>query len=293
MKLERILVAVDFSEASERALDAAIAIARAGDAELHTVHALEMALPIFEPYAVSLPTEFLADARRVAQEKLDAATARAREAGLEGTAFVGEVPAASAVADRAAELDVDVLVVGTRGLTGMKHILLGSVAERTVHLVSCPVLTVKGDAPEFPPRAILVGVDFSDDSVAAVDTASLLAREFGATLHLVHAVDLRIPLVTPYEVAIPDTFVDSARAAAEKRLGEVAERVRASGVGTVELHLASAAPAYALADAAEDIGADLVVTGSRGLTGLKHVILGSVAERTLRHAACSVLTVKS
>jgi nucleotide-binding universal stress UspA family protein len=61
---------------------------------------------------------------------------------------------------------------------------------------------------------------------------------------------------------------------------------------TAESHLAGAPPAHALCETAEQIGVDWIVTGSRGLTGLKHVVLGSVAARTLRHATCSVLTVK-
>jgi nucleotide-binding universal stress UspA family protein len=92
-------------------------------------------------------------------------------------------------------------------------------------------------------------------------------------------------------VSVPDAFIESAREAALERLRELTEQAKQGGVD-VRSHLASAPPSSALAETAEQLGVDLLVTGSRGLTGLKHVVLGSVAERTLRHAPCSVLTVK-
>ncbi len=290
---QRLLAGVDFSESSDRALDAAIEIAKRFSAELHVVHALELPLPIFEPYAVSMPPGFIAEARKSAKDKLDRAAGKVASAGLQGTAHLGEVPAASCVADRARDLGADLVVVGTRGNTGLKHLILGSVAERTVREAPCSVLTVKTDGPpHFPPRALAVGVDFSAPGERALGAAIELAAEFGAKLHLVHALDLRIPFVTPYEVSVPDAFLDSARDAARKKLDEGPQAARQRGV-QAEAHLASAAPANALDDAAEQLGVDVIVTGSRGLTGLKHVVLGSVAERTLRHAPCSVLTVKS
>jgi nucleotide-binding universal stress UspA family protein len=291
-KLRKLLVAVDFSETSERALSAALELGHRYAAEVHLVHALEVPLPIFEPYAVAVPPSFVTDARQSAEEKLARAAARVKEAGLSGTSHLGDVPAGRAVAARAREIGADLVVVGTHGHTGFKHVLLGSVAESTVRESPCSVLTVKGQgAPAFSPRVIVVGVDFSDPSAEALAAAAELAREFGAVLHLVHALDLRIPFVTPYEVAVPDAFLESARQAALDRLGALVDEKRAAGLD-VKAHLASAPPASALSEVAEQIQADLVVTGSRGLTGLKHVILGSVAERTLRHASCSVLTVK-
>jgi nucleotide-binding universal stress UspA family protein len=138
---------------------------------------------------------------------------------------------------------------------------------------------------------ILVAVDFSEDSDVAVTAAHELAKQYGSTLHVVHAFELVTPLVSPYQVAVPDLYLVESRNAATKRLEEVVAKVRSEGV-TVESHLTEAPAAPAIARIAADIGADLVVMGTRGMTGLKHLVLGSVAERTLRLAPCSVLTVK-
>jgi nucleotide-binding universal stress UspA family protein len=123
-------------------------------------------------------------------------------------------------------------------------------------------------------RKILAAVDFSEHSDHALDTAIALAKTFGAELDVIHAFDLPIPLMTPYEVAVPDSYLNEAR------------RIQGKS------HLREVPAAPAIAEAAEEIEADLIVMGTRGHTGLKHIVLGSVAERTLRIAPCSVLTVK-
>jgi universal stress protein A len=140
-------------------------------------------------------------------------------------------------------------------------------------------------------QRILVAVDFSEHSNQALDMAVGLAKEFGAKIDLIHAFDVPVPFVTPYEVAIPDTFMQEARDAAKTKLAALVEKVGGQGL-EAQSHLTEVPAATAITRVAEEIGADLIVMGTRGNTGLKHVLLGSVAERTLRHAPCSVLTVK-
>ena len=142
-----------------------------------------------------------------------------------------------------------------------------------------------------PIRTLLVAIDFSESSSAVIDAAVELAKRFSATIHIVHAFDPPIPLVTPYEVTIPEAYLDQTRKAASQKLAGVVKKVAAEGV-TVESHLAESPAAPAIARTAEEVGADLVVMGTHGHTGIKHLVLGSVAERTLRLAPCSVLVVK-
>jgi nucleotide-binding universal stress UspA family protein len=286
----RVLVATDFSAGGERALATGIALAAPAKGEVHVVHALEIPLPMFEPYAVALPPELIGAARKTAQEKLAAAGERVRAKGLTGTTHLGEAPASMCVAERATAVGADLVVIGTHGHTGLKRFLLGSVAERTVKESPVSVLTVKGEGHAEAPKTIVVGVDFSSHSTEAVEIAADWARAFGATLHLVHGLELRLPFVTPYEVSVPDALIEAAYAEGRRRLDALAASL--TGV-KVQTELASA-PAHAALDGlAERVHADLIVTGSRGLGGIKHAVLGSVAERTLRHAPCSVLTVKS
>jgi nucleotide-binding universal stress UspA family protein len=287
---KRILVATDFSEQAAKAFDAALSLASRTKAELHVMHALEVALPLFEPYAVVIPADWLGEARRLAQQKLAETLAAAQAKGLTGTTHLGEVPAPHAICERAREIGADLVVVGTHGHTGLKHVLLGSVAERTVAHAPCSVWTVKGERPATQLRTVVVGSDLSPGSNAPLATAAAWARAFGAKLHVVHALQIPMPLIAPYEVAIPEGVVEGARREAERQL---AEAVKSVGGVSVTTELASTPAHAALVDAAERLAAELIVTGSRGLTGLKHALLGSVAERTLRYAPCSVLTVRA
>ena len=286
---KRVLVATDFSEQAEKAFQAAVALAERAKAELHLMHALEVALPLFEPYAVVVPADWIGEARRLADEKLAKLLAAVKAKGLTGTAHLGEVPAAHAIVERARAIGADLVVIGTHGHTGLKHVLLGSVAERTVEYAPCSVLTVKGGRPLHPLRTLVVGTDLSERGDEALATAAAWARDAGAKLHVVHALQVPMPLIAPYEVAIPEGVLEGARAEAQRRLEAAAKKVSGASVTT---ELATTPAHAALVDAAERLSAELVVTGSRGLTGLKHALLGSVAERTLRYAPCSVLTVR-
>ena len=142
-----------------------------------------------------------------------------------------------------------------------------------------------------PLRTIVVALDFSELSDAALETAIGLAKPGSAQLHLVHAFDVRVPFVTPYEVAVPDRLIQEARDAAARKLEKALQKARAAGVAA-ESHLEEVPASSAISRVAEEQGADLVVLGTHGHTGLKHVLLGSVAERTLRTAPCSVIVVK-
>ena len=142
-----------------------------------------------------------------------------------------------------------------------------------------------------PLRSIVVGLDFSEISSHALDTAIDLAKEVGGEIHLVHAFDVRVPFVTPYEVAVPDRLITEARDAAARKLEKALQKVSAAGVSG-KSHLEEVPASDAIVRVAEATSADLVVVGTHGNTGLKHILLGSVAERTLRLSPCSVLTVK-
>lgn len=140
-------------------------------------------------------------------------------------------------------------------------------------------------------KTILVGIDFSEHADLAVAAAAEFAKQAGGTLHLVHAFELVMPLVSPYEVAVPALYLAESRQVAQQKLDGIHAKLAADGID-VTSHLTDAPAALAIVRIAKAIGADLVVVGTRGITGLKHLVLGSVAERTVRLSPCSVLTVK-
>jgi universal stress protein A len=139
-------------------------------------------------------------------------------------------------------------------------------------------------------QTFLVPHDFSDDAEAALDAAVELARRLGAELHLLHAYQQPVDVLSPYGVAVPANIGPELRAAALARLREIAEPI--SGL-KCQAHAVEGPAASVIAEQAQALGADLVVMGTHGRTGLRHLLLGSVAERTLRAAHCPVLTVKA
>jgi nucleotide-binding universal stress UspA family protein len=141
-------------------------------------------------------------------------------------------------------------------------------------------------------RRILVPIDFSTHSARAFETGIELAKKFGSKLHLLHCYQINVGAISPYGIVIPESFDREIREAASRQLGEWRDKAAARKV-EVEAEISASFPSEAIASTAERIGADLIVMGTRGLSGIKHVMLGSVAERTVRIAPCPVLTVKA
>lgn len=140
-------------------------------------------------------------------------------------------------------------------------------------------------------QRILVPVDFSSDSQNALDYAVGLAKSLGATIDLLHCYRVNLAVISPYGPTLPPNFEADLREAAGERLHEWSQKASASGVQISE-HLQLVFPSEGIVDLAEELGSDLIVMGTRGLSGFKHVVLGSVAERVVRTASCPVLTVK-
>ncbi len=142
-------------------------------------------------------------------------------------------------------------------------------------------------------QTILVATDFSETANAAVEHAADLARHFDASLVLVHAYNVEIPIASPAMAGgyvLPDGFFEQIAKQATLQVENAAKAVAETGVKATGIAIDQPA-ALAITGEAERRGADLIVMGTRGLTGLKHVALGSVADRVVRTAPCPVLTV--
>jgi len=140
-----------------------------------------------------------------------------------------------------------------------------------------------------PPRGvlalekILVPVDFSNGSQSALDYAIPLAKQFGAKLFLIHVVQPYPP--TPGMPLVDAELAQEARA----RLNAVQSSIGTKIVS--ETLLRTGTPWLEIASAAKELGADLILLCTRGRTGLAHILVGSTAERVVRHAVCPVLVI--
>jgi nucleotide-binding universal stress UspA family protein len=176
--------------------------------------------------------------------------------------------------------------------------MLGSVAEKVVRHAICPVLTVRAStAGAALPSRILVGLDFSTFSEIALARAAELASALGATVDPVHVWDR--PALTPSELVVQrendlqSSLAELIREGAEREMRgfmtAFARSGRADEIPSPRLLVGE--PASALLGELEKGAHDLVVVGTRGRTSLKHLLLGSVAEKLVRHSPVPVLTV--
>lgn len=142
-------------------------------------------------------------------------------------------------------------------------------------------------------RTILVPHDFSPQSDAAFARAEQLAELSHATVHLLHVLHppmLHAPtLAGPLQLALPDEVLEGARVEARHLLREIASHSDQE----VVVHVAEGTPTDVICDVAEEVSADLIAMGTHWRRGFAHLLLGSVAERTLRQAPCPVLTVRA
>jgi len=281
-RFENILLATDFSPATNAALPYAVEIARKSRGTIHAVYVISPDLYPLEP-----PSEWPKydrvekDFRHRIQQEL--------EQELQGVAHefifpMGEVW--ECLARIIEEKNIDLLVVGTHGRTGVKKAILGSVAEKIFRQAACPVLTVGPhvtakathvQAPEM--NCILYATDFSPESFAAVRYAIRLAKEHHAKLILMQALDQAEPgQVTSAFETLQDIVPLGAGLLSKPTC--IVERGK---------------PAHSILGVAKRHNADLIVLGVRNadqhVTAATH-IARSIAYKVVIQATCPVLTVR-
>jgi universal stress protein A len=147
MQMRNLVLATDFSPDSEAALEKVIELAELAGATVHIVHAFFVSFS-YRPSADALPPHgWLASVQAEASSCAVALAKRLANAGIASEIHLVHTDAVTAILRLAHTLPADLIVMGTRGLTGFKRALLGSVAERVVRLAPCPVLTAKHGAP--------------------------------------------------------------------------------------------------------------------------------------------------
>lgn len=285
LTIRRILFPTDFSEGSKQAFPQAVFLANQHDAELHIIHVAEEDASATDK-SFPIATDTLA-------EWLQASANPSAELG--GLSIVQEEIDASAAAEAictyASKHEIDLAVMGTHGRRGTDRLIFGSVAEEVVREAPCPVLTVRADADVTAHAAVeqvLVPVDFSDFSEAAVDHAREIGAAYDAAIHLLHVVEVPEP---PPPHVNPDKYpepavLDQAKLDLEKlaanNIGHDRVTVAAEGGDASEVILKYV----------DEHAIDFIVIATKGRTGLDHMLIGSVAEEVLRQSPVPVFVVK-
>lgn len=305
LKIRQLLVPLDFSAPSLKAIEFALPLLKKFGAELHLAH-------VFAPdhsLATLATIPLIVPERDVHQRVCQRLKAVAKKQNIDLSRENIHAPQGQPfeeICSLARKIDIDLIVISTNGHTGLKHLVLGSTAERVVRYSPCPVLVVRGSGrkaktaqkKKSPRRAlgfrkILVPIDFSACSLEGLTYAKALAREFGSTLVLFHSVHIEY-YVASDEYARYDLplLMAQSEKAAKAQMRHLVRQTIGEGF-KVEASLEVGHPGEQICDRAQDHQADLIVTSTHGRTGLKHVWIGSTAEFVVRHAPCPVLVVPS
>lgn len=293
----RVMLAFDGSAGAEAARDLVAHLRWPARTAITLVAALERGPTLFgvPEYAVVAEDSREASAMMLAdlQATLQAAAAPLNAPGrLIDTRVVRGRPA-SALLEEAKALQPDLIVIGSRGHGPLATVLLGSVSTEIVDHAPCPVLVARRPTA----HRLVIGVDGSESSQRAVATLSAWPIFAGLPARVV-GVSERSPgwtaLSTAFYPGMAET-AESSREARRSQAAQITERAcedlsRVGLIATSELREGD--PAEELIRAATEDDADLIVVGSRGLSALSRLALGSVARKVLLHTPVSVLVVR-
>jgi nucleotide-binding universal stress UspA family protein len=282
--LSNILLAVDFSPATEAALPFALGIARRYASKIFLAHVIRP--DVYQLAACEAANTVLDETRRSAERQMARVLVSGRLRGVPHQVLLGQGDLWSVISTMIQEHDIDLVVVGTHGRTGLPKVLLGSVAEEVFRLALCPVLTVGPRvAPELPSqrelRQVVYATDFSASAESAAAYAVSVAQEHQASLTMLHVVS---GSAAPAAPLAPDVLT-----------------ARLQGLVPPEAELwckpefavEFGEPAEGILKAAEERQADLIVLGVRRPAPSFAHPRAATAYQVVCRAPCPVLTVRS
>ena len=295
VQFNHILCATDFSDFSNHTISYGVALAKEFEAKLFVSHVIDLS-------SVAIYGEFQLDP--VGQQNRIMEDADAQLKKLAGGQAISWEPLitvgkpADEISRAVEEKGIDLVITATRGRSGLKRIILGSVTERLMRTLSCPLLVVNSPEHKFISVAdqavkidkILVGCDFSPDSGQAFEHALSLAQEFQAELHLAHVIE---PPTQP-DLKLEDTPVSEIqqeyRDLLSRKLKEMVP-VEARYWCTPQTSILEGQPYEEIVRYAESKDIDMIVLGVRGQGLVKTLFLGSTTDRVVRRSPCPVLSV--
>jgi nucleotide-binding universal stress UspA family protein len=297
-RVRRILASTDFSDESLAGVRYAVRLAERLGAAVDLLHVVESRPRMAGMEAIEW-TGGESDVTRLARVQLRKLATRMGRNELNITSLVRLGIPFHEITSAARERGADLVVIATHGYTGARRVLLGSTAERVVRHATCAVLTVRAGGTErrtgkrLLPRLkkIIVPIDFSSISQRAFPFATLFAERFGAEIILLHVVE-KLPVNVLLGGALMNETVTPLMKQASTDLEAMVRRLNRSSIVSISAAVRDGTPFREICDLAKVANAGMIVLTTHGYTGLKHVWLGSTAERVVRHAPCPVLAVR-
>lgn len=280
---DNILVPTDGSECAQAAVGYADDLATRNDARAHVLCVADSRTLENAPHYDQVKEERMELTERTCNEFSESGVSTER-------AVRTDIPH-EAILRYATEQDIDLIVMGTHGRTGVERYLLGSVTEKVVRLSDVPVLTVKAEADGevvYPYTDILVPTDGSEGAEAAIEPAVDIASTYHARVHGLSVIDTMAIGVDVRSGAVLDALEESAQSAVET----IEQQATNASVSAVETAIHHRNPYRTIRSYVGEHDIDLVVMGTHGRSGIERYLLGSVAEKTVRTSPVPVMTVR-
>lgn len=288
---KKIMCAVDFSIFTEPVLTYSIALCQKFNAKLCLAHVtIDVQHLIQYNNETSLDVEELQKCHiRDAQNQIEYLS---KDLIIDHELFIRKGEPADEITRLALEKEMDMVITTTHGKSGVQRFLIGSVTEKLMKTLHCPLLVLHAEEDDGRPRAdfemnlekILVGCDFSTDSTLAHEYSLSLAQEFQAELHLAH-------VIKPTDYKENQYNIRELRNKLDSRLqAMVPDECR--NWCTPKTALLDGEPYKELMNYAKENEIEMIILGIRGHTLWEKLLVGSTTDRVIRHAPCPVLAVR-
>ena len=274
--MKNILVPTDFSECAHHAAEVAVQIAKAANATIHLLHVVDIPLTSYDAgmhtYEKIPETMFLMKHAKGSMEKLKD---ESMFKGVEVTTMVEFDLTYSRITNEAKNKKVDLIVMGSHGVSGFQELMIGSNAERVVRFAECPVLTIKKRHANFDIQNIVLASDFKEDSASFFNHFSSFIGLFDAYIHLLKVNTALNFETTPESRKLMESFLIN------------------HDIKNTSTHIYNdESEEDGILNFSKEVDANLIAIGTHGRTGIAHLVNGSLAESVINHAERPVLSIK-
>jgi nucleotide-binding universal stress UspA family protein len=274
--MKKILVPTDFSKGSEEALKVAAQLAKKFNSELHVLHMIE--LPFNTTVDALHDASELPEAMffmKLAHKNFKSFLDKDYLEGVDVRETIQNNDAFEGIIDSAHKIDIDLIVMGSRGATGLKEIIIGSNTEKVVRTSDIPVLVIKKDEADFKIKDIVFACEFTDEYKQSFLNAINFANSSNATLHLLM-------------VNTPSGFMTTSNA--EERMNSFLQDIN---IGEYTLNIYNdVSVEKGILNFGNSVNADVIAMSTHGRQGLSHFFNGSISEDLVNHSKRPVVTFK-
>ena len=272
--MKSIIVPIDFSDQSEKALKVAASLAKQHKAELLVLHMLELS-PAIMGESGYISQEQVVHLIKLGEQRFTDFLDKPYLKDIKMVPVIKHYKVFSEVAEVAKKHNADLIVMGSNGADGLQEIFIGSNTERVVRTSDVPVLVIKGDIENFKATNFVFASDFEEESVPALKKAKAMANLLGSKLHLVY-------INTPGDEFLSNNDAND----------KISKFLKAANVGMEVTIYNDYTVEKGILNYSKKVLADLIGLPTHGRRGLSHFFMGSIGEDVANHSEAPVITFK-